>query len=104
MVNGMDGQRGMPGTTFRVRGLTCSRCVGTVLEELRLLPGVERIGVRLVPFGVSLVTIEPLDGATAERVQAGLRRAGFRVVARRTRRRRRRQHGSNARALLSWQA
>lgn len=103
MANGMDGQRdrGKPAATFRVRGLTCSRCVGTVLEELRLLPGVERIGVRLVPFGVSLVTIEPLDGETAELVRAGLRRAGFHIVARRTRRKR---HGSSATALLSWQA
>lgn len=103
MADGMDGlrERFGPGATFRVRGLTCSRCVGTALEELRLLPGVERIGVRLVPFGVSLVTIEPLDGATADLVRAALRRVGFRVVARRTRRS---HHGSSATALLSWQA
>lgn len=102
MADDMDGprEREAPGATFRVRGLTCSRCVGAALEELRLIPGVERIGVRLVPFGVSVVTIDPLDGATAEQVRAGLRRVGFRIVARR---RRRRHHGSSATALLSAQ-
>ena len=67
--------------SYRVRGLTCSRCVGTALEELRLLPGVDQIKVKLVPFGVSLVTILPVNGPTAEQVRAGLRRAGFRVVS-----------------------
>lgn len=102
MADGMKArqERRAPGATYRVRGLTCSRCVGTALDELRLLPGIERIGVRLVPFGVSLVTIEPLDGATVEQVRAGLRRVGFRIVARR---RRRRHHGSSAVALLSSQ-
>jgi hypothetical protein len=49
---------------------------------------VERIDVRLVPFGVSLVTIEPQDGASAEQVRDGLRRVGFRIVSSRTRRKR----------------
>ena len=53
------------------------------MDELRALPGVEQIDVKLVPFGVSLVTIEPLDGATAQQVGAGLRRVGFRIVSRR---------------------
>lgn len=89
MADAMNGRqaRRSTGATYRVRGLTCSRCVGTALDELRALPGVERIGVKLVPFGVSLVTIEPLDGATAEQVRAGLRRVGFRIVSRRKRRR-----------------
>ena len=54
MADGTNGwqERRAPGATYRVRGLTCSRCVGTALDELRLLPGVERIGVRLVPCGV----------------------------------------------------
>lgn len=100
MADGMNGRHGQSaaGATYRVRGLTCSRCVGTALDELRSLPGVERIGVRLVPFGVSLVTIEPLDAATVEQVRAGLRRVGFRIVARR---RRRRHHGSRSTAALS---
>lgn len=89
MADGMNGrqERGATGATYRVRGLTCSRCVGTALDELRVLPGVERISVRLVPFGVSLVMIEPLDGATAEQVRAGLSRVGFRIVSRGKRRR-----------------
>jgi copper chaperone CopZ len=99
-TNGRQGHSAT-GATYRVRGLTCSRCVGTALDELRALPGVERIGVRLVPFGVSLVTIEPLDSATAEQVRAGLRRVGFRVVARR---RRKGHHGSHSTALLASQA
>ena len=74
--------RGSP----RVLGLTFSRCVGAALEELRLLPGVDQIEVKVVPFGVSLAMILPVDGPTAEQVRAGLRRAGFRVVSgRRTR-------------------
>ena len=87
MADGMNGrqERRASGATYRVRGLTCSRCVGTALDELRLLPGVERIRVRLVPFGVSLVTIEPVDCATAEQVRVGLRRVGFRIVSRRSR-------------------
>lgn len=68
------------------------------MDELRVLPGIERISVKLVPFGVSLVTIEPLNGATAEQVQAGLRRVGFRIISRR---KRRPPHGpSNTTTLL----
>lgn len=102
MADGTNGwqERRAPGATYRVRGLTCSRCVGTALDELRLLPGVERIGVRLVPYGVSLVTIEPVDCATAEQVRVGLRRVGFRIVSRR---RRRRHYVSSATDRLSAQ-
>jgi copper chaperone len=103
MADGMNGRQELraTGATYRVRGLTCSRCVGTALDELRVLPGVERIGVRLVPFGVSLVTIEPLDGATAEQVRDVLRRVGFRIVSRR---RRRRRHAPSTRTQLYSQA
>jgi hypothetical protein len=65
--------------------MVCSKCVGIALDELRALPGVEWIDVQLVPFGVSLVTVGPLDGATARQVGDGLRRVGFGVVSRRTR-------------------
>ncbi|HEY3407631.1 MAG TPA: heavy metal-associated domain-containing protein [Propionicimonas sp.] len=88
MADGMNEllQPAARGVTYRVRGLTCSGCVGTALDELRALPGVERILMTLVPFGVSSVRIEPHDAATAEQVRAGLRRVGFRIVAsRRTR-------------------
>lgn len=103
MANVMNGrqERKSTGATYRVRGLTCSRCVGTAMDELRGLPGVERIGVRLVPFGVSLVTIEPVDRATAEQVRAGLRRVGFRIVSRR---KRKRHHASSTTTLVASQA
>lgn len=103
MADGMNGpqEHRASGATYRVRGLTCSRCVGTALDELRALPGVERIELKLVPFGVSLVTIEPLDGASAEQVRERLRRVGFRIVSRR---RRKRHHASHTASLLASQA
>jgi len=104
MVDSVKGRQELlaPAASYRVRGLTCSRCVGTALDELRVLPGVDQIGVTLVPFGVSLVTIHPLDGATAEEVRAGLRRAGFRIVSRT--RTRRRHAPSSAKSLHSSRA
>jgi copper chaperone len=66
---------------FRVRGLTCSKCVGVALDEIRSLPEVEQVGVRLVPFGVSLITIPAAGSADPAVVRAAILRAGFRVVS-----------------------
>lgn len=69
------------GDVYRVRGLTCNLCVGTALENLRLLPGVEGLGAELVPYGVSTVTVSPAGVATRGRVREVLRRSGFRLLS-----------------------
>jgi len=69
---------------LRVRGLTCSRCVGLILDEMRALPAVEQVDVRLVPFGISLITVRLLGTLDpADQVRAKITGAGFAVVSRR---------------------
>ncbi len=67
--------------TYRVTGMTCAHCVGSVTEELSALPGVTDVQVDLAAGGTSTVTVEsstPLDDATvAEAVdEAGYALAG----------------------------
>lgn len=69
--------------SFGVRGLTCMRCVVAALEELRGLPGVDQVGVDLVPFGESRVTVTPASAAPKASVRAALDRVGFVLIGRR---------------------
>ncbi len=68
---------------YGVRGLMCTRCLVAAIEELRALPGVEEVGVDLVPFGESRITVGPAAAATTESVRAMLAQAGFVLVGRR---------------------
>lgn len=63
--------------SYGVRGLTCMRCLVAAIEELRGLPGVDEVGVDLVPFGESRVTVTPASAAPSTSVRAALDRAGF---------------------------
>jgi copper chaperone len=71
--------------TYGVRGLWCVRCVVSAIEEVRALPGVRGVGVDLVPFGESFVTVLPSGVVTPEQVRATLGRLGFEYVGRRRR-------------------
>lgn len=66
--------------TYGVRGLTCVRCVMSAIEAVRALPGVRGVGVDLVPFGESLVTVDPATAAAGEQVRASLGQAGFELT------------------------
>lgn len=69
--------------TYGVRGLSCVRCLVSAIEEVRALPGVYEVGVDLVPFGESLVTVVPATAANRDQVRASLDRVGFEVTGRR---------------------
>ena len=66
--------------TYGVRGLTCVRCVVSAIDEVRALPGVDGVGIDLVPFGESLVTVVPATAADGEQVRASLDRVGFELT------------------------
>jgi copper chaperone CopZ len=69
--------------SYGVRGLTCARCLVAAIEGLRALPGVDQVGVDLVPFGESRITVGPASSASKAAVQATLARAGFLLIGRR---------------------
>ena len=66
--------------TYGVRGLTCWRCMVSVIEAVRSLPGVDGVQVDLVPFGESRVSVVPQGAVTRDQVRASLGRAGFDLV------------------------
>jgi copper chaperone len=67
--------------TYGVRGLTCWRCMVSVIDEVRALPGVDGVQVDLVPFGESRVSVVPDGAVTRDQVRGSLGRAGFELVA-----------------------
>jgi copper chaperone CopZ len=67
--------------TYGVRGLTCWRCMVSVIDEVRSLPGVDAVQVDLVPFGESRVSVVPEGAVTRDQVRASLGHAGFDLVA-----------------------
>ncbi|MEA4944098.1 MAG: hypothetical protein VB080_06620 [Propionicimonas sp.] len=73
--------------TYGVRGLACVGCLVSVIEEVRALPGVNEVGVDLMPFGESLLTVVPAGAATTAQVRASMRRVGFEYIGRRNNRR-----------------
>lgn len=66
--------------TYGVRGLTCWRCMVSVIEGVRALPGVDGVQVDLVPFGESRVSVVPEGAVTREQVRGSLGHAGFELV------------------------
>ena len=66
--------------TYGVRGLTCWRCMVSVIEGVRALPGVDGVQVDLVPFGESRVSVVPGGAVTRDQVRGSLGHAGFELV------------------------
>jgi len=66
--------------TYSVRGLTCWRCMVSVIDEVRALPGVDGVQVDLVPFWESRVSVVPEGAVTRDQARGSLGRAGFELV------------------------
>lgn len=67
-------------TTLQVSGMTCAHCVNSVTAEVGRIHGAGAVDVRLVPGGVSVVTVSsaaPLDDAA---VAAAIDEAGYELV------------------------
>lgn len=69
-------------TRYRVRGLTCNRCLVSALEAVRAMPGVRRVTMSLVPSGESLLTVTPASAATGSELRARLGDVGFELTTR----------------------
>ncbi len=65
---------------YGVRGMTCWRCMVSVIEEVRVLPGVDGVQVDLVPFGESRMSVLPEGSVTPDQVRRSLGHAGFELV------------------------
>jgi copper chaperone len=66
-------------TTLGVPGMTCGHCVSAVTNELKEVPGVQRVSVELRKDAVSEVTLlshGPLDEAA---LRAAVDEAGYEV-------------------------
>jgi copper chaperone len=72
----------MTSATYEVTGMTCEHCSRAVTSELVSLAGVSAVTVRLVPGGVSAVTVTSDSPLTAEAVATALDEAGdYRLAA-----------------------
>jgi copper chaperone len=66
----------MTSTTYQVTGMTCEHCVRAVTEEIETLDGVSAVTVRLVPGGMSAVTVTSDALLPTEAVESALDEAG----------------------------
>lgn len=66
---------------FRVRGLTCSKCVGSPSTRSPACPRLSKWVSGWCPSGFSLITIPAAGSADPAVVRAAILRAGFRVVS-----------------------
>jgi len=66
----------MTSATYEVTGMTCEHCARAVTGELAGLDGVSAVTVRLVPGGMSAVTVTSGSPLTAQAVAAALDEAG----------------------------
>ncbi|WP_245618284.1 heavy-metal-associated domain-containing protein [Knoellia aerolata] len=76
------GENTMNTQTFPVTGMTCGHCVNAVTSEVKALPGVSDVNVRLVPDGPSTVTVTSTEPLSDEQVSAALDEAGDYHLAR----------------------
>jgi copper chaperone len=63
--------------TYRVVGLTCDHCVGSVREEVSAVPGVGRVEVELATGRLAVSG----EGFTDEAVRTAVDDAGYELVA-----------------------
>jgi copper chaperone CopZ len=68
-------------STYAVDGMTCGHCVGSVTEEVGLIPGAESVSVELVTGGTSTVTVTSADPLDRALVAAAVEEAGYQLVA-----------------------
>jgi copper chaperone len=67
--------------TFPVVGMTCGHCVGAVESELRAVPGVTDVAVKLVAGGTSQVTVTSDEPLPRDTVAAAVDEAGYALAA-----------------------
>lgn len=78
--NDMTAQTDTPGTVtavYKVSGMSCGHCEGSVSGELRGLPGVSSVTAVAASGEVTVVSAAPLDEAA---VRAAVDEAGFELV------------------------
>lgn len=66
--------------TYAVRGLTCGRCIGNLIEEVWSVEGVTKATVDLVKYGESRLMVAAGPAVSTQRLRAAVRGAGFRVA------------------------
>jgi copper chaperone CopZ len=66
----------MTTTTYKVTGMTCEHCANAVTSEVGALDGVSTVQVKLVPSGVSTVTVTSADALPEAKVSGALDEAG----------------------------
>jgi copper chaperone CopZ len=63
--------------TYGISGMTCDHCVRAVTAELRALPGVIDVTVRLDPGTATVSSTEPL---APQAIQAAVAEAGYQLA------------------------
>jgi len=67
-------------TTYHVQGMTCAHCERAVVQELMGVEGVRSVAVKLVPEGVSVVTVSGDREPSRIQVAAAVDEAGYSLV------------------------
>lgn len=68
----------MSASTYKVSGMTCGHCVGTVKSEISKIAGVSAVDVELATGRVTVTSSDTLDDAL---ITSAVEEAGYEVVA-----------------------
>ena len=68
----------MTTNTYKVTGMTCSHCVGSVTSEVSRIPGVTDVQVDLESGQVTVTSEAPID---VEAVRASVDEAGYELAS-----------------------
>jgi copper chaperone CopZ len=64
--------------TYRVTGMTCAHCVGSVTDEVSRIPGVTDVKVDLPTGEVTVTSEAPID---VETIRASVDEAGYELAS-----------------------
>lgn len=64
--------------TYRVPDVSCQHCVAAITNELKAIPGVERV---IVDLDSKLVTVEHTDTVAEQQILDGIEEAGYDIAA-----------------------
>ncbi|MFL6124571.1 heavy-metal-associated domain-containing protein [Actinophytocola sp.] len=68
----------MTTNTYKVTGMTCAHCVGSVTDEVSRIPGVTDVQVDLPTGEVTVTSEAPID---VETIRASVDEAGYELAS-----------------------
>ncbi|MDI3195238.1 heavy-metal-associated domain-containing protein [Pseudarthrobacter sp. AL20] len=68
-------------TTVNISGMTCGHCVGSVIEELTAIDGINGVDIALNKGGISRAVVTSSETLDPAEVSEAVAQAGYTVVS-----------------------